>query len=47
MGFKDELFVARDGAPYFRVTADTDFAARDGLVFVTLSSNSLEFNPVG
>jgi transposase len=44
--FKDDLIVVLDGASYFRASAVTDLAARDGLAFVQLPAYRPGLNPV-
>jgi transposase len=41
------LIVILDGASYFRASAVTDLAARDGLEFVWLPAYRSDLNPVG
>ncbi len=44
--FENDLIIVLDGAPYLRVSAITDLAARDDLTFVPLPAYSPELNPV-
>jgi len=44
--FEDDLIVVLDGASYFRASAVTDLAARDGLAFVQLPAYRPDLNPV-
>lgn len=44
--FEDDLIVVLDGASYFRASAVTDLADRDGLAFVQLPAYRPDLNPV-
>ena len=44
--FEEDLIVVHDGASYFRASAVTDLAARDGLAFVRLPAYRPDLNPV-
>lgn len=44
--FDEDLVVVLDGAPYFRASAVTDLADRDGLELVFLPPYSPDLNPV-
>lgn len=44
--FEEDLIVVLDGASYFRASAVTDLAARDGLDFVRLPAYGPDLNPV-
>jgi len=44
--FEEDLIIVLDGASYFRASAVTDLAARDGLALVRLPAYRPDLNPV-